>query len=143
MDRIRLLVPGNIHHHSGGNIYNARLVQGLKALGAGVEMVAVDGSWPEASAKDRRRLGSLLGAWDQVAQVESDNAVTLVDGLIAMGAPDEMEFAAKAGRTTCVLVHMPAPARHAGAKASTLVQVQAGLGCVHGGQRAVGGRQHG
>jgi hypothetical protein len=112
MDRIRLLVPGNIHHHSGGNIYNARLVQGLKALGVGVEVIAVDGSWPEASAKDRRRLGSLLGAWEPVAETEPDNAVTLVDGLIAMGAPDEMEFAAKAGRTTCVLVHMPAPARH-------------------------------
>jgi glycosyltransferase involved in cell wall biosynthesis len=112
MDRIRLLVPGNIHHHSGGNIYNARLVQGLKMLGAAVDVVSVEGSWPYASAHARRWLGSLLGAWEQVSEAKSENAVTLVDGLIAMGAPDEMEFAAKAGRKTWVLVHMPAPEHH-------------------------------
>ncbi|PNI08530.1 glycosyl transferase family 1 [Arthrobacter sp. AFG7.2] len=112
MERIRLLVPGNIHHHSGGNIYNARLVKGLTALGVDVEVLTVDGSWPEARAKDRRRLGSLLGAWEPATEVEPGNVVTLVDGLIAMGAPDEMEFVAKARRKTCVLVHMPAPAHH-------------------------------
>lgn len=110
MDRIRLLVPGNIHHHSGGNIYNARLVQGMKALGTDVEVLAVEGEWPYASAQARRRLGSLLGAWEPEA--EAQRAVTLVDGLIAMGAPDELEFAAKAGQETWVLVHMPAPAHH-------------------------------
>lgn len=112
MDRIRLLVPGNIHHHSGGNIYNARLVQGLKVLGVDVEVFPVEGSWPYASANARRRLGSLLGAWESGTEAEQPSAVTLVDGLIAMGAPDELEFAAKAGRKTWVLVHMPAPAHH-------------------------------
>ncbi|TLM74961.1 glycosyltransferase family 4 protein [Pseudarthrobacter sp. NamB4] len=110
MPRIRLLVPGNIHHHSGGNAYNARLVQGLKALGTDVEVLAVEGSWPYASASARRQLGSLLGAWETAAGPEP--ALNLVDGLIAMGAPDELEFAAKAGRKTWVLVHMPAPAHH-------------------------------
>jgi glycosyltransferase involved in cell wall biosynthesis len=33
--------------------------------------------------------------------------VTIVDGLVAVGAPDELEFAAKAGRETWILVHMP------------------------------------
>lgn len=108
--RIRLLVPGNIHHHSGGNVYNARLVKGLEALGTEVEVIAVDGSWPEANAHARRRLGSLLGAWEPDAGLQG--TLILVDGLIAMGAPDELEFAAKAGRETWVLVHMPAPSRH-------------------------------
>ncbi|ADX71910.1 glycosyltransferase [Pseudarthrobacter phenanthrenivorans] len=126
MQRIRLLVPGNIQHHSGGNVYNARLVRGLKANGIEVEVVQVDGSWPYASAHARRRLGTLLGAWEPHAEVQNEaqsaarnsirsaarNDVALVDGLIAMGAPDELEFAAKAGRETWVLVHMPAPARH-------------------------------
>jgi glycosyltransferase involved in cell wall biosynthesis len=35
--------------------------------------------------------------------------VAIVDGLVADGAPDELEFAAKAGRQTWVLVHMPVP----------------------------------
>lgn len=112
MDRIRLLVPGNIHHHSGGNIYNARLVQGLKALGVDVEVLPVEGSWPYAGSHARRRLGSLLGAWETGSEAEQPDTVTLVDGLIAMGTPDELEFAAKAGRQTWVLVHMPAPAHH-------------------------------
>ncbi len=104
MRPIRLLVPGNILHNSGGNAYNARLVQGLKALGADVEVLAVEGSWPEASGKERRRLGTLLVAWGPEPGLES--AVVIVDGLVAVGVPDELEYAAKAGRETWVLVHM-------------------------------------
>jgi glycosyltransferase involved in cell wall biosynthesis len=103
--RIRLLVPGNIRHSSGGNVYNARLVEGLKALGADVEVLAVEGTWPDASAHERRRLGSLLGAWEPGGRP----GPVIVDGLIAVGAPDELEFAAKAGRQTWILVHMPLP----------------------------------
>ena len=104
---IRLLVPGNIRHSSGGNVYNACLVAGLQALGEGVEVIAVEGTWPDAGAHDRRRLGALLGAWDQ--ETHPGLPVAIVDGLVAVGAPDELEFAAKAGRQTWVLVHMPVP----------------------------------
>ena len=107
MRPLRLLVPGNIRHSSGGNVYNARLVAGLKALGAEVEVIAVEGSWPHAGARDRRRLGDFLGAWD--LEAVPGQPVTIVDGLVAVGAPDELEFAAKAGRQTWVLVHMPVP----------------------------------
>ena len=59
MDRIRLLVPGNIHHHSGGNIYNARLVQGLKALG--VRRLSAGSSLSEAAfGLLRTRAGAFL-----------------------------------------------------------------------------------
>lgn len=107
MHRIRFLVPANIQHNSGGNVYNARLVQGLSALGAEVEVLPVQGSWPKATAAERRRLGSLLGEWAPGAA--PGLAVSLVDGLIAVGAPDELEFAAGAGHETWALVHMPAP----------------------------------
>ncbi|WP_457965627.1 glycosyltransferase family 4 protein [Arthrobacter sp. D1-29] len=103
---LRLLVPANIRHHSGGNAYNARLVQGLRTLGARVEVLAVEGSWPAASAKERRRLGSLLGTWETSAETTS-GTVTMVDGLIALGAPDELEYAAAARRPAWVLLHMP------------------------------------
>ena len=105
MHPIRLLVPGNIRHSSGGNVYNARLVAGLQALGAEVDVVSVGGNWPDAGAKERRRLGTLLGAWEPGA--DPGRAVVIVDGLVAVGAPDELELAAKAGRQTWVLVHMP------------------------------------
>lgn len=107
MRPIRLVVPGNIHHSSGGNVYNAHLVAGLQAHGAAVEVVAVDGNWPDATARERRRLGSLLGAWEPGEG--PGRAVAIVDGLVAVGASDELELAAKAGRETWVLVHMPVP----------------------------------
>jgi glycosyltransferase involved in cell wall biosynthesis len=106
--RLRLLVPANIRHQSGGNVYNARLTQGLRTLGVEVEVLAVDGSWPDASAKERRLLGSLLGAWGLEAEISS-RVVTILDGLIACGAPAEVEYAAAAGHPAWVLLHMPSP----------------------------------
>ncbi|WP_370281374.1 glycosyltransferase family 4 protein [Pseudarthrobacter sp. NamE2] len=100
-------MPGNIHHNSGGNAYNARLVRGLRKAGTDVEVLSVEGAWPEASAKDRRRLGSLLVAWEPGAG--SGQAVGVVDGLVAVGAPDELEYAAKAGKAPLVLAHMIVP----------------------------------
>ena len=103
---IRLLVPANIRHNSGGNVYNARLADCLRALGMDVEVLAVDGSWPDASAEERRRLGGLLGAWEPEPE-PTPGTVTVADGLIACGAPDEIEYAAAAGQRTWVLLHMP------------------------------------
>ncbi len=105
---VRFLVPANIRHNSGGNVYNARLADALRALGVSVEVVAVDGSWPAASAKERRRLGSLLGAWEALAEGQQ-GTVTLVDGLIACGAAAELEYAAAARHRAWVLLHMPSP----------------------------------
>ncbi|MET3206148.1 MULTISPECIES: glycosyltransferase [unclassified Arthrobacter] len=110
---VRFLVPANIRHNSGGNIYNARLTHGLRTLGVPVETLTVEGCWPEASATERRRLGGLLGAWDPKVDARQANVtpetVTLVDGLVACGAPDELEYAAAAGQHTWVLQHMPSP----------------------------------
>jgi glycosyltransferase involved in cell wall biosynthesis len=103
---LRFLVPANIRHNSGGNVYNARLAQGLRALGVEVEVIAVDGSWPDASPEERRRLGGLLGAGEPQAEITA-GTITLVDGLIACGAPDELESAAAERQLTWVLLHMP------------------------------------
>lgn len=103
---VRFLVPANIRHHSGGNVYNASLADAMRALGIEVEILAVEGSWPESSAKERRRLGGLLGAWGPGAEI-TPAVVTIVDGLVACGAPDELEYAAAAGQRACVLLHMP------------------------------------
>jgi len=107
MRPVRLLVPGNIRHSSGGNVYNARLVAALQALGADADVVAVEGSWPDAGAGERRRFGALLGPGEPGAG--PGQAVVMVDGLVAVGAPEELELAATAGRQPWVLVHMPVP----------------------------------
>jgi glycosyltransferase involved in cell wall biosynthesis len=100
--RLRLVVPGNIRHNSGGNVYNAALARGLTALGAEVETCPLDGGWPGGSAEDRRRLARLLSSAPR-------GSVPLVDSLIASGAPEEMETAAAAGHPAWILLHMPLP----------------------------------
>lgn len=107
MPPVRLLVPGNIRHSSGGNVYNARLVEGLRALGADVQVVPVEGSWPAASARERRRLGNLLATFRPGHSPAG--GVVIVDGLVAVGAPDELELSAKAGQPSWILAHMAVP----------------------------------
>ena len=113
--RLRLVVPGNVRHNSGGNVYNAALARELAALGVEVETCPVDGGWPVGSAADRKRLAALLcddggAAGSAVGAARNSDAghvVTLVDGLLACGAPDELEAAAAAGRPAWILLHMP------------------------------------
>nr|WP_217500999.1 glycosyltransferase [Arthrobacter sp. C9C5] len=94
------MVPGNVRHNSGGNAYNAALLRALADLGVAAVSRDVDGDWPVGSAAERQRFGRLL--------TESDaGQVTLVDGLVACGAPDELEAAAAAGVPAWILLHMP------------------------------------
>ncbi len=58
--RLRLVVPGNVRHNSGGNVYNAALARELAMLGVEVETCPLDGDWPVGSAADRKRLAALL-----------------------------------------------------------------------------------
>lgn len=95
--RLRLVVPGNVRHNSGGNVYNAALARELTAQGVEVEICPVDGGWPAGSPADRRRLAGLL---------TSGRQATLVDGLLACGAPEELVAAADAGRPAWILLHM-------------------------------------
>ncbi len=100
--RLRLVVPGNVLHNSGGNVYNAALARELTALGAEVQTCPLDGDWPVGSPADRRRLASLL-----LDDAGTDGPLTLVDGLLACGAPAELAAAAAAGRPAWILLHMP------------------------------------
>lgn len=104
---VRLIVPGNVLHHSGGNAYNAALVRGLTALGADVDVCRVDGNWPVGSEEERRRLARLLVDGGGNRNGTAPPTVTIVDGLVALGAPLELEAAAAAGRPVWILVHMP------------------------------------
>lgn len=113
--RVRLVVPGNVRHNSGGNVYNAALARELAALGVDVDICPLDGGWPVGSPEDRRRLATLLCDGGGASDHDADDAagaatklqVTLVDGLLACGAPEELAAAAAAGRPAWILLHMP------------------------------------
>ena len=113
---VRLIVPGNVRHNSGGNAYNAALARGLTDLGVAVDIRPVDGHWPVGSTEERSRLaGLLLDDGDPGVAGARNGAgtavppVTIVDGLVALGAPHALEEAAAAGKQAWILVHMPLP----------------------------------
>lgn len=144
---IRLLVPANIRHNSGGNVYNAALAQGLEQLGVQVKIQPVGGDWPVGSKEERRRLAGLLGAGTSAGigagtqTGEPANIITIVDGLIASGAPEAMEAAAANGRAPWVLLHMPLD-EHPDLEARAL-RAAAGVICTSGSAAAVIGGRHG
>ncbi|GAB13734.1 putative glycosyltransferase [Arthrobacter globiformis NBRC 12137] len=140
---IRLLVPANIRHNSGGNVYNAALAQGLEQLGVGVTIQPVDGQWPVGSKEERRRLAGLLGsgtAGGGPAGVPA-STITIVDGLVASGAPEAMEAAAAGGQAPWVLLHMPLD-EHPDLEARAL-RAAAGVICTSGSAAAEITRRHG
>ena len=84
---------------SGGNTYDRRVCDGLRALGWVVREHAVRGAWPVPSAAERGDLAGVLAAIP-------DGAAVLVDGLVASCVPEVL--APQAGRLALVvLVHMP------------------------------------
>ncbi|WP_341360016.1 glycosyltransferase family 4 protein [Georgenia sp. M64] len=82
---------------SGGNTYNDELVRALRLLGAEVGVHRLPGTWPVADALDRAALTEVL----------LGQPLSLVDGIVACGAPDAVATAVAAGRRVAVLVHMP------------------------------------
>lgn len=109
MNAIRFIVPGNIEHRSGGKLYGSRLVEHLEALGARTEVVVLDGAWPPGRPEDRESLAWAL----------RDAQLAIVDGLVAAGAPGEIEAAVQAGTRVWILSHM-AFTEHAGLEARSL-----------------------
>jgi glycosyltransferase involved in cell wall biosynthesis len=102
MTEIHVVLPNDIDDPacpSGGNHYDRRVCQGLRALGWQVNEHPVTGAWPHPDANDRARLARVLAA-------RPDHALVLMDGLIASSVPDVLT--AHAGRLRlAVLMHMP------------------------------------
>ncbi|SDP74693.1 Glycosyl transferases group 1 [Arthrobacter sp. ok909] len=153
--RIRFVVPGNVRHNSGGNVYNAALARELTALGADVETCPLDGDWPDGSGEDRGRLARLLHATpDAGGPAEPGRAtfgpdptgptpgsVTLVDSLLACGAPDELEAAGAEGQQVWILLHMPLPDHPE--RERRALQAAAGVICTSGSAAADIRARHG
>ena len=101
MTTVHVVVPDGIDdpaRPSGGNTYDRRVCDGLTSLGWSVHEHAVAGSWPRPDAAS-------LAALDGVVQRIPDDAVVLLDGLIASTAPEVLVPQARRLRLV-VLVHM-------------------------------------
>jgi glycosyltransferase involved in cell wall biosynthesis len=96
------VLPGDVDDAaapSGGNVYDRRVCQELAASGLAVHEIAVRGSWPRPDGDARSELSRSLAA-------VPDDAVVLLDGLVACGVPDVV--VPHAGRLRlAVLVHLP------------------------------------
>jgi len=110
---VHFVVPNDIDDPatpSGGNTYDRRVCDGLRAH----EHAAI-GAWPHPTAPD-------LAGLDRVLAALPDQAVVVVDGLIASAAPAVLT--AHAARQRLIfLMHMPldTPAEHQALRASAAV----------------------
>lgn len=89
---------------SGGNVYDARVRDGLTGLGWRVVELACGASWPEPDPADHTRLRSMLGT-------VPDDGVLLVDGLVGSAAAEVLVPQARRLRLV-PLVHMPFGSDH-------------------------------
>ncbi len=105
MVEIRMILPANVRHRSGGNVYNARLAEALRAEGAEVSVRKLDGGWPSGNAGNAGNAGDRSPFPDAFAG--GTPPICIVDGLIASGAGTEIERATSAGCRVWVLLHMP------------------------------------
>jgi glycosyltransferase involved in cell wall biosynthesis len=99
---VHVVVPDGIDdpaRPSGGNTYDRRLCRGLASLGWSVHEHAVVGCWPRPDAAS---FVALAGVIERIP----DDAVVLLDGLIASTAPSVLVPQARRLRLV-VLVHMP------------------------------------
>ena len=102
MTSVHVVVPDGIDdpaRPSGGNTYDRRLCQGLGLLGWSVHEHAVPGDWPRPDAAAFDALTAIVGRIP-------DDAVVLLDGLVASTAPEVLLPHARRLRLV-VLVHMP------------------------------------
>ena len=84
---------------SGGNAYDRRVCRGLASIGWSVDEHAVPARWPRPDAASCAALADVVGRIP-------DDAVVLLDGLVASAAPEVLVPQASRLRLV-VLVHMP------------------------------------
>jgi glycosyltransferase involved in cell wall biosynthesis len=105
---VHVVVPDGIDdpaRPSGGNTYDRHVCHGLTSIGWSVQEHAVPGFW-------RRPDAASFAALDDVVQRIPDDAVVLLDGLVASTAPEVLVPQARRLRLV-VLVHMPLGHRQA------------------------------
>lgn len=98
---VHVVLPGGVDDAalpSGGNVYDRRVCRELSTSGWAVHEHPVPGAWPYPNGADLAGLAGVLAGLP-------DEAVVLLDGLIAVAAPDTLGAAAPRLRLV-VLAHM-------------------------------------
>ncbi|MCD2196746.1 glycosyltransferase family 4 protein [Actinomycetospora endophytica] len=119
---VHAVLPGDVHTvPSGGNVYDRRVLRGLRELGIDVVEHLLPGAWPRGEA------AAVANVLDDVPDAGS----VLLDGLVACGVPDALAPHADRLRLV-VLVHLPLADEH-GLPAATArdldARERAALGC--------------
>ena len=99
---LHVVVPSNIDDPatpSGGNTYDRRVCDALRASGIEVREHAVGGDWPAPDGPAKDALTAVLADLP-------DGAALLIDGLIASAVPDVLVPHAHR-LTAVVLMHLP------------------------------------
>jgi len=96
---LHVVVPGSIEQRTGGYVYDARIVRGLRELGWRVVVHSLDGVFPEADQEAHAHMTSTLAALPAGARV-------VIDGL-AMGGLPKPVWAERARLRILSLVHHP------------------------------------
>jgi len=97
--RLTLIVPGRPDQPTGGYRYDARVAAELRGLGMQVEVIGLDGRFPDSDEQARTALDSALSALP-------DHDIAVIDGLALGGLPDVAHLHAE--RLALVaLVHHP------------------------------------
>lgn len=102
MSTVHAVLPAGVDdpaRPSGGNVYDRRMLDGLRGRGWQVHEHQIPGSWPTPDVGALAGLAHVLGGLP-------DSALVLVDGLVASAASVVLPTASVRLRTV-VLVHMP------------------------------------
>lgn len=95
---LHLLVPGRLDQRTGGYLYDARMVAGLRELGWRVVVHELAGAFPSGDAEARASLDAALTA-------SADGGVVVADGLAVGALPEILE--AHSALPFVALVHHP------------------------------------
>ncbi len=108
---VHLIVPGRLDQRTGGYLYDARMVEGLRSRGWRVVAHELPGRFPDP---DELAARALRGALQDVP----DGAVVVADGLAIGGVPDAVSEASLRLRIVALVHHpladetgLPAPER--------------------------------
>ena len=94
-----MIVPGDPGQHTGGYLYDAHIVRELRELGWAVDVIGLEGRFPDTDDLAARAMHRALSKLP-------DGSRVVIDGLALGGLPDEV--AAHAGRLDIsALVHHP------------------------------------
>ncbi len=96
MSRVTWLSPGDPSQRTGGFLYNARMVEGLRTIGVEVEVVVLEGPWPWPTSTD--------GHAEALSVIE-DKSVVVADGLLWPGLPAPIRSSLCKRCTVWVVVH--------------------------------------